>query len=290
MVLAVIALIVGGMLVGRSLIRSAELQSAISDVSRFKQAAKLFRDKYKYLAGDFPRATEFWGAMSGCPETALGTERTKRTCNGDGDGFIAGSWSTAMWVRETPQQQREPLRAWQHLANAGLIEGAYSGTPAPTNIPGLDSIGVLAAGVNIAAGRIARSGYTFSYWLGREGLDTGVYQGATASPGHIIVFGGLAGYSYVSHTEYSGVVFWQHAYFPVLTAPEAAQIDRRIDDGKPGTGNVRSYPPDSDLGTSSPDCATSVYASSAEYKTDPAAPILGIGRAEVCALIFLTGL
>ena len=89
LVLAIVALIIGGILVGQSLIRTSQVQSAISDIERFQNALVLFKEKYHYLPGDMPNATTFWGTDSSCPNTSSNAIPKTATCNGDGNGRIA---------------------------------------------------------------------------------------------------------------------------------------------------------------------------------------------------------
>lgn len=102
-VLVIIGLLVGGVMAGRHLIRSAELQSAPTTAEKFKSAITAFKDAYDYqFPGDMVNATNYWtGAVNG---------------NGNGridyNGGLLG----------------EEHRVWQHLSMARLIEGSYPGT------------------------------------------------------------------------------------------------------------------------------------------------------------------
>src|SRR4051812_21475415 len=87
-VLVVIAMLVGGVLVGQSMIHSAELRSVTADINRFSAAAIAFKDKYHYLPGDLPNATSFWGAKPDCSTLNLTPTPTTLTCNGNGNGYI----------------------------------------------------------------------------------------------------------------------------------------------------------------------------------------------------------
>ncbi|MBN8543813.1 MAG: prepilin-type N-terminal cleavage/methylation domain-containing protein [Alphaproteobacteria bacterium] len=117
-VLVILGLLTGGILAGQSLIRASELRAVTAEYQRYAAAVNTFRDKYFALPGDMANAQNFWGVAHATPATCVTTVGTgTQTCNGDGNGRIdisAGS--------------REPFRAWQHLANAGLIEGTYTGT------------------------------------------------------------------------------------------------------------------------------------------------------------------
>lgn len=107
LVLVIIGLIVGGVFVGRDLIKVAQLRSAMSEAESFHIAAKAFRLKYNCLPGDCMGSNFF----SGGP-------------NGDGNGIIGNVpfyWSGF-----------EPLYFWQHLALANLIPRNYSSTAVGT--------------------------------------------------------------------------------------------------------------------------------------------------------------
>ena len=50
-VLVIIGLLSGGVLIGQSLIRNAELQAAINEVGKYKDAIATFQQKYIELPG-----------------------------------------------------------------------------------------------------------------------------------------------------------------------------------------------------------------------------------------------
>jgi prepilin-type N-terminal cleavage/methylation domain-containing protein len=116
-VLVILGLLVGGVLTGKSLIRAAELRSVTTDQQRFVAAAQIFREKYQAFPGDMTNATAFWGTAAACPGTYLQPSTDATTCNGNGDGGVRGDTTGS----------NESFRFWQQLANAGLIEGQYSG-------------------------------------------------------------------------------------------------------------------------------------------------------------------
>lgn len=115
-VLVILGLLVGGILSGQALIKGAAMRSYIKQHDQYYTAAMNFRDKYFGLPGDITNATSFWG-QAAAPLACLNTASTDaRTCNGDGDGQLYVSASSY-----------EYMRAWQQMANAGLIEGKYDG-------------------------------------------------------------------------------------------------------------------------------------------------------------------
>lgn len=276
----VIALIVGGILVGKSMIRSAELQSIVNNVSRFKQAAKLFRDKYKYLPGDLPTAASLWGGdvfcnvatMPNSDSTAANHAPKQETCGGDGNGFIAGwtaaqpsQWPTPATVGST-SANREAIRAWQHLANAELIEGRYSGAAS-------DTTGGYEPGINVPAGPDHQAnGYGLFHAspIAANGTSPGGTPIDNVYPGD---YGHVIGYGYARSEQIR-----KGLAKPALSAADAANIDGKVDDGKPATGYVRSFTPASE----SPSCASLSDPATAAYRSSEE----GIA----CALIFVTTL
>jgi len=222
-VLVIIGLIVGGVLLGQSLIRAAQIQSVTADVTTYSHAIQLFREKYNSLPGDMANATSYWGANSGSaaqctvPWYSAPTSSTS-TCNGNGDGHINGGYGTsgASGNNITDEQ----FLMWQHLANAGMIQGSFTGQD--NGIPGDPSFTAAAParGADVPLSKVPGGYYAVATnldWWGPNGA-TWVYPWTSVN--HIISFMGNAG--------------------PPLTASEALSVDTKIDDGRPGTGSVKT--------------------------------------------------
>jgi prepilin-type N-terminal cleavage/methylation domain-containing protein len=203
-VLVVLGLLVGGVLTGQSLIRAAELRSVTTEFQKYQAAVNTFRDKYFALPGDMNNATAFWGAAT-CP-AGTGTG----TCNGNGNGVLD--------IAPAAGQASEEFMAWQHLANAGLIEGAYSG------ISGTGGMAHSMIGVNIPRGKASNTGWSF------------IYPGNMTDPlnpdwfilnyGQILQLGAQNGIGRTGAAAF--------------TATEAWNIDLKMDDGSPASGNVHN--------------------------------------------------
>lgn len=193
-VLVVLGLLVGGVLSGRSLIRAAELRSISTQYNQFYTATKAFRDKYFALPGDMNNATRFWGqagvTIATCATTAI---TDARTCDGDGNGSIS-----------THVGSVEYSRYWQHLANAGLIEGTNNGMG--------DIYG--------PKGKLKNT-----YWVVYDyGQVTSLFYGFfEGNYGNTLTFGT----PYCLGDVCTGV-----------PPEEAWNIDQKMDDGKPGTGKL----------------------------------------------------
>ena len=228
-VLVILGLLTGGILAGQSLIRGAELRSVSADIQRYMAASHTFRDKYFALPGDMTNAEKFWGTMATgtCPNATGGTGT--QTCNGDGNGQL--------WAATAASTTGESFTFWQHLANAGLVEGSYTGRAGPgTATPGRDSV----IGTNAPRGRISNAGFSVEYNVGGS---YGI---------------GNTNFMYVGGVDPGGSPTWGN----FIKAEEAWNIDTKTDDGKPGYGKVITS--HSAVGT----CVTSATASAAQYKLD----------------------
>lgn len=122
-VLVIIGLIVGGVLVGQDLIKSAETRATISQIEKFNAAATTFRDKFGGLPGDLnnSRASQF----------GLGPTRASGTGQGDGNGLIEGAGAS------TPEGlMGETVMFWSDLTTASLISSSVS-APATNGTAGV---------------------------------------------------------------------------------------------------------------------------------------------------------
>ncbi|MCH2546847.1 MAG: prepilin-type N-terminal cleavage/methylation domain-containing protein [Alphaproteobacteria bacterium] len=155
-VLTIIALLAGGILTGKSLIRSSEVQATISKVSEYRSAINNFSERYMALPGDFSTATSFWADAY----------------DGDGDGVIGNSYDTSC-----ASDFDEQWAAFQHLGKAELIDGEYevSGGDVPN------------PGVNVPRTPIAGGGYTIRSC---GDITSSIYY-FVGYYGHVIQVGGL---------------------------------------------------------------------------------------------------
>jgi prepilin-type N-terminal cleavage/methylation domain-containing protein len=245
-VLAILALMIGTVLTGQKMLRQARVDSIMIDVKMYESAIGQFKDKYGDLPGDMANATSYWGAANADATTCQTTVGTgTQTCNGDGNGHIG----------EFPNVNNfEEWRAWQQLANAGMLEGNYSGVAGPNTyrqaVPGTN-VPLSKLGTNI--------GHTLVYWGSyTDGLDW------TPPPFrycHMIMFG-------TPH----GNLF--ETYATALTPSEAFSIDSKFDDGLPATGKIQTV-----SHSVLPDCTTSTSSLTATYNL--------LFASTACGLMFL---
>lgn len=204
-VLVIIGLLAGGVMVGQDLVRQSEIRSILADHQKYLTAFNAFRNKYSALPGDMRNATAYWGvadATAACSSTSTGDQRT---CNGDGDGLVEVCCATA---------SNEQFRFWQHMVNAGLVEGQYTG------IGGTGGNNHALPGINVPSGKITSSGWTASNY--------GVYAGDSGK--FSLLYGN---YFLFGVRDNNGA-----AHQPIIRASEAFSIDQKIDDGLPAYGKV----------------------------------------------------
>ncbi len=206
-VIVIIGLVIGGIFLGRSLIRKSELNSITVELEKFKSAVNTFSDKYSALPGDMKNAASYWGTMTDC----MVAENSIRTCNGDGDGLIETG------VAATSTYGYENFQFWKHLANAGLISGNYTGV---------------------------QDGAVNYYAVSSSNAPSGKLDGSLWNIANFYSISSSAWYGFdgvYDHTlEYGRYNKDQRPTYGIITPKEAFEIDTKFDDGKPGTGNIRA--------------------------------------------------
>lgn len=211
-VLVILGLLTGGILAGQNLIKAAELRSVTTEFNQWQVALNTFQQKYFALPGDMPNASQFWGAAAtnGVGTTCSDVVSTGLpTCNGNGDGIIEiteeGVWTNGY------------LRAWQHMANAGLITGQYAGTRHPG---GTHHDTWHVPGWNVPAAKIG------------GGTGWGLCSSDMASFGrgfrHVLVLAAPGWTTAPCGMGYSSALGGQDAWY----------IDTKLDDGNPARGSI----------------------------------------------------
>lgn len=208
--LAIIALLVGGIIVGQSMLRAAQIRAVAGEYSKYTGAIRQFENQFNALPGDMANATILWGKDNASCSGHSGTIATPGTCNGDGDGIIErGSGANVTG---------ESFRFWQHLALAGMIEGSYSGNAGPTN-----NFDIL-KGVNVPDSKLADA-----TWY--------VYGNQSTFSGDTTIFNGVVSpFLQLGIAETAGTDNASYALAPT----EMKSLDSKLDDGFPGLGNIRA--------------------------------------------------
>lgn len=202
-VLVILGLLVGGILAGQSLIRASELRAVSAEASRYITAMQAFRDKYRAYPGDMLNATAFWGVAGG---DGTGNDNACKL-------LVTNDVRTCNGNSDgTIAQGWEGNAFWKHLVNASLVEGQYSGAVAAYATPGMD---IPRAKVESTAG----------WWVGASGNVSGSANAFDGAYGNTMnLFSRPA----------AGVVRG------ILAGAEAWNLDKKMDDGMPGTGRVIS--------------------------------------------------
>ena len=268
--LVIIGLIIGGILVGRDLIRSSQLNTIVSDKEKYVTAVYTFRDKYGELPGDMKTATKMWGVAGGSASDNYTTScyagmnnyspGVTITCNGDGDQNI-GCAGTQLWQLPCGP---EGFLVWQHLADAKLISGAFVPTSSP-NDPQGHQMALESLATNVPVSKVD-SGAGWSIWyLCVPSSENMVFTGTGCS--NKIFYGAASSSANFNWTDL--------AFYPTFTTAEAKRMDQKVDDGKPGTGNVTTFTTNAPFGGS---CATTALSATANYDLTQSGP--------QCSLIF----
>ena len=226
-VLIVIGLIVGCVLVGQDLLRTAQIRKMVNEVEQYRTAVYTFRVKYACLPGDCANATTFFGTDSnGCPAGGGATG----TCNGDGNGQIDDS--------ACDYGCYENYRFFQQLADANLIPENFDGIPGPGGP--WDTV----AGVNVPLS--GAFGGNATYWI--------YYLGGFAGNGNY----------FPSDYEHTLQLFAANnlgnSGVPFLSGVQAQSVDAKYDDGLIASGRIMG--PNQSL---NPNCPTTNVASTAQY-------------------------
>ena len=226
-VLLIIGVLTGGIILGRSLVVNARLQTIVTDQDSYATAVVNFKQAYQSLPGDFADATSRWGTdNNGCPAGG----GTSGTCNGNGDGKISNI--------NAASQANESFLFWQHLNKASMFAQSLS------NRAGSGGASESKITVNTPASALDGSGFSV-LWIGTLSGDADLFDGFY---GNSFQFGGQS----------SGTVTNR----AILTPEQAANIDNKIDDSIAATGKVRAYKSSSSI---NPNCTTTAVVATAAY-------------------------
>ena len=200
-VLVIIGLLAGGILIGRQMIRAAELRRDIKTVETLNVVVNTFRSKYNCLPGDCATATNFFAGSQ----------------NGDGDSVIAmPSVGGVRNYGESVYAGTELAYAVDQLARAELIDNVPFNASDFTQATTVGR-GIIPLRTNTGKGLIMGSGYTDSSYTTFDGefYAMGIHVYSNVLP---------------------NIIAPLNAYTPT----DAFAIDSKMDDGLPLKGNVKS--------------------------------------------------
>lgn len=232
--LLIAAMLLGGVVIGKSMMEAAELRSVIVETEKYKSAMEAFKAKYSALPGDMANASSYWGLVDATPATCRITAGTgTQTCDGDGNGKISATAATDDWERD---------RFWQHLQNAQMLDTTANGR----NYGGAYTL----IGTNAPASKLSGGGYSVSFMSSTNNFGLIYTTGFTAA--HYF----LLGRQVTNSLNFS----------PVLGSDQALSIDMKNDDGLPASGAIISGRNSSTSGLT-PNCNTTDVAATSRYNT-----------------------
>jgi len=205
-VLVIIGLLAGGVLVGQDLISAAAVRAQISQIEKYNTAVRTFQGKYGGLPGDIPDPTASQFGFIG---------RGTHVAQGDGNGIISGFYShIGNYSAYGSYQNGETIVFWGDLSKANLIDGTFS---------------------TVTSGSSAVSGTNYDLYFPKAKIGNGnyvyVHSGGTTADG----------------INYFGVSVPIGSLLPSLitnvgiTVAQAYNIDKKVDDGLPQSGNVLAF-------------------------------------------------
>jgi prepilin-type N-terminal cleavage/methylation domain-containing protein len=246
-VLVIIGLIVGGVLVGQDLIRAAEVRATISQIEKYNTAVNTFRGKYNAVPGDLPQSVaSAFGFVSRSSAGQAG--------QGDGNGVVEGyngSVNSGFY-----QGGGETGLFWVDLSTGGtgsqpnLIDGGFSTATS----------GVPAAAVTAS---------TLSNYLPQAKLGRG----------NFIYVWSTGGVNYYGLSVPSGITTGAvMTSTPSLSVQQAYNIDKKVDDGVPLTGNVTA----NYVSTSAAENGSATWAGASPSSTNSPLTAATAGSATTC--------
>jgi len=208
-VLVIIGLIIGGVLVGQDLIRAAEVRATVSQVEKYNTAVNTFRGKFNALPGDLNSIVQ---STFGFAARGTGTPPTGQ---GDGNGLIEGADGSG----GLKQGGGETGLFWVDLSSSvggNLIDGGFStATAAGTPTTTASGTGASSNDSYLPQAKLGRGNYLYTY--SSSGIN---YFGLSAPSG--------------TNPLNSGVLTSSKS----LSVSQAYNIDKKVDDGYPLSGNV----------------------------------------------------
>ena len=119
-VLVIIGLLIGGVLVGRDLIKASEIRSQITQIEKFNAATNTFRIKYNALPGDIKESEAYGFGLFRVSCSYVGYYGY-----GDNNGIITAGSGATMSPSTRTNLSAEPFLFFRQLTDASLIEGKY---------------------------------------------------------------------------------------------------------------------------------------------------------------------
>lgn len=206
-VLLIVGLLIAGILKGQELIENSRTTATIQQYKSYEAAVNTFRDSYGALPGDIINANT---RVPGC---AAGNAVS---CNNGNGGGTIGATGTVGVEYNNAAAGGERAQFWLHMALANLITGV---------VPDFTTNTASAFGTTVPAARLS------------GGFLVGYTDGAAATAGAAAGLGQMAGH-YLTLQASPTIAASQNGTGTAITSSRAVQMDLKLDDGQPGTGDV----------------------------------------------------
>lgn len=218
-VMTIIGLLIGGILKGQELMVNARITATIAQVRSYEAAVTSFRDAYAVMPGDMVgAATRLPGCTAACnpPAASAGNSIV-----GDPGWSAGGIWRTQAVPLATANADvdSETVLFWTHLLQGDLISGVSS---------------------EALSGSAVQWGVTHPMARIQGGFIVGYADGQQLTPGGAT--GGVrpTGLQLAIVTDPTRDLDELPGTKPMMPG-RAAQIDRKMDDGRPSAGFVQGY-------------------------------------------------
>ncbi len=218
-VMTIIGLLIGGILKGQELMLNARVTATIAQIRSYEAAATTFRDSYAALPGDMANAEN---RLPGCEASCNPAVVANAGDSIIGDPQWSNGWASQGVTLADTSVDKETTLFWIHLMAADLISGI---SPLPITTPAT----AVSWGVTHPAARI-NGGFVVGYSDGTR-WQPGLTATAGTNPSGITIA------LNTSPIQDLGTI----AGLNPLSAGKAAQIDRKMDDGRPSSGYVQAY-------------------------------------------------
>lgn len=202
-VIVIIGLLVGGILVGRDLVKSAELRATIGQVDKYNTAVQTFKLKFNAVPGDIRQAeASSFGMFTMSSATPVGY--------GDGNGLIEGGAAGGM------NPVGETIVFWRHMFEAGFVDGTFGAQGNSILVP--------------ASGLVTGTVTTVSQSLPPTQL----------TPENSFIVFATNGLNYFSILPVNTITATPSYTYSAagITPINAFNIDTKLDDGRPNTGAI----------------------------------------------------
>ena len=224
-VMTIIGLLIGGILKGQELMENARTTATIAQVKAYEAATTSFRDSYNAMPGDLPNAlNRIPNCTANCNPVAATAGNSIIGLPGWGAGGFAAQVAATGMPKPPAAVGDETGLFWMHLLLSDLISGvtdaAIAAVPAGAIVP--------AWGETHPSAR-SGGGFIVGYNDGTRG--PGMPAGNVGPAGTVLAL--MATPSAAIPAAANGVA--------PLSPVRAAQIDRKLDDGKPTKGFVQAY-------------------------------------------------